>query len=259
MQDRYVGDVGDYVKLAILRALMPGERLGGAWWLYPDEAHNADGRHIGYLHSPGRWRSYDPDLFDGLAAVVADGRRRVQALQRGQLARREGDCPWVFPAWGKEGQKLQEVRRTWATAKRRAGLPADLRVHDLRHSFASALATQGIPLFEIGAVLGTGSCRRRLVTRTTRRSGWWRRRRWRRRRGRGTWRGRRRRRDVDGSHGGSPPSAFSFRSRHCTQYLVYCPPPFGWLEVVEGDATSSELSDHGVMRAHSFSHSNNIH
>lgn len=48
MQDRYVGDIGDYVKLGILRALMPGERLGVAWWLYPDEAHNADGRHIGY-------------------------------------------------------------------------------------------------------------------------------------------------------------------------------------------------------------------
>ena len=76
------------------------------------------------------------------------------ALLRGQLARREGGCPFVFPAWGKPDQPLQEVRRTWATAKRRAGLPADLRVHDLRHSFASALATQGIPLFEIGAVLG---------------------------------------------------------------------------------------------------------
>lgn len=46
------------------------------------------------------------------------------------------------------------MRRTWATAKRKAGLPADLRVHDLRHSFASALANQGIPLFEIGAALG---------------------------------------------------------------------------------------------------------
>jgi site-specific recombinase XerD len=35
-----------------------------------------------------------------------------------------------------------------------AGLPADLRVHDRRHSFASALANAGTPLNEIGTVLG---------------------------------------------------------------------------------------------------------
>ena len=35
-----------------------------------------------------------------------------------------------------------------------SGLPASLRIHDLRHSFASALANRGIPLNEIGVVLG---------------------------------------------------------------------------------------------------------
>jgi integrase len=76
------------------------------------------------------------------------------ALMRRQLARREGDCTWVFPSWSRDGQPMLDVRRTWATAKKRAGLPKDLRIHDLRHSFASALANQGVALFEIGAVLG---------------------------------------------------------------------------------------------------------
>ena len=49
VQNRYAGDIGDYLKLAILRALSRGYRLGIAWWLYPDESHNGDGRHIGYL------------------------------------------------------------------------------------------------------------------------------------------------------------------------------------------------------------------
>ena len=49
MQNRYVGDIGDYLKLGILRALSPGYHLGVAWWLFPDEAHNRDGRHIGYM------------------------------------------------------------------------------------------------------------------------------------------------------------------------------------------------------------------
>ena len=49
MQDRYAGDVDDYVKLALLRALAPGRKLGVAWYLYPDEDHNADGRHVSYI------------------------------------------------------------------------------------------------------------------------------------------------------------------------------------------------------------------
>ena len=57
MQDRYVGDIGDYLKLGILRALSPGYRIGIAWWPYPDESHNRDGRHIGYLHRPDQWRT----------------------------------------------------------------------------------------------------------------------------------------------------------------------------------------------------------
>jgi site-specific recombinase XerD len=33
-------------------------------------------------------------------------------------------------------------------------LAADFRIHDLRHSLASALANSGTPLYEIGALLG---------------------------------------------------------------------------------------------------------
>ena len=80
MQDRYAGDVGDYIKLALLRAVSPGRNLGVAWYLYPDEHHNDDGKHIAYLLDPKRWRSLDPDLFDALAAMV-QGERSVGRLQ----------------------------------------------------------------------------------------------------------------------------------------------------------------------------------
>jgi hypothetical protein len=100
MQDRYVGDIGDYVKLAILRALMPGTRLGVARWLYPDEAHNSDGRHIGYLSRPDQWRAYDPELFDSLGAVVAQGRRRVQALQDAAVLANAVYCDEIIPTIG---------------------------------------------------------------------------------------------------------------------------------------------------------------
>jgi hypothetical protein len=85
LQNRYVGDIGDYLKLGILRALAPGHRLGVAWWLYPDESHNRDGRHTGYLQQPDRWRHFDPKLFDALADIVASGRRDVRALEGANL------------------------------------------------------------------------------------------------------------------------------------------------------------------------------
>jgi len=81
MQDRYVGDVGDFIKLALLRVLQPGHSLGVAWWLFPDETHNGDGRHVSYLQRPAEWRALDPELFDGLNQIVASGNRRISALQ----------------------------------------------------------------------------------------------------------------------------------------------------------------------------------
>ena len=36
MQDCYVGDVGDFVKYGLLRALSDGKRLGVAWYLRTD-------------------------------------------------------------------------------------------------------------------------------------------------------------------------------------------------------------------------------
>jgi integrase len=64
------------------------------------------------------------------------------------------DNPHVFPSARLPGQPVEGVRGAWARAKKAAGLAADLRIHDLRHSFASALANAGTPLNEIGTVLG---------------------------------------------------------------------------------------------------------
>lgn len=79
MQDRYAGDIGDYVKLALLRTLSPTHKLGVAWYLYPDESHNSDGRHTSYLDQPLKWRDLDPVLFDALSAVRAQ--RSVTGLE----------------------------------------------------------------------------------------------------------------------------------------------------------------------------------
>ena len=55
MQDRYGGDLSDFLKLGLSRWLVapsfevPPNRLGVVWYLTPDESHNADGKHVAYL------------------------------------------------------------------------------------------------------------------------------------------------------------------------------------------------------------------
>ena len=48
MRDRYVGDIGDFAKYGLLRAVGNGRRLGIAWYLCVDSeaAQKGDSRHI---------------------------------------------------------------------------------------------------------------------------------------------------------------------------------------------------------------------
>jgi len=87
MQNRYVGDIGDFVKFAILRALLQGgaRRLGVLWWLHPDEIHNADGKHRHYLSRPSDWRHYDPALFDALREAGKASTKHISMLERASL------------------------------------------------------------------------------------------------------------------------------------------------------------------------------
>ena len=84
MQDRYVGDVGDFAKYALLRALagVPSPtliRLAVVWCWYPNENHNNDGRHVSYLHSP-KFAKLDCELHAVLNAIIESNRRSVSAV-----------------------------------------------------------------------------------------------------------------------------------------------------------------------------------
>lgn len=85
VQNRYAGDIGDYVKFALLRQLAPDRRLGVAWYLHPDEEHNDDGNHVEYLRQPDKWRSLDPELFDVLNQVVSTSRSVEALMQAGAV------------------------------------------------------------------------------------------------------------------------------------------------------------------------------
>lgn len=53
----------------------------------------------------------------------------------------------------KTGNPYRHIFTAWDTARKKAGLP-DLRIHDLRHSFASALINSGRSLYEVQKILG---------------------------------------------------------------------------------------------------------
>jgi integrase len=59
---------------------------------------------------------------------------------------------YLFPGRGDHGH-LGDIKKSWATVCQAAGLDG-VHVHDLRHSFAATLASAGLSLPIIGALLG---------------------------------------------------------------------------------------------------------
>jgi hypothetical protein len=54
---------------------------------------------------------------------------------------------------GPKGTRIKSINRSWENVRAAAGIP-DVRLHDLRHSFASDALMCGVPLAVVGAMLG---------------------------------------------------------------------------------------------------------
>ena len=78
----YVGDIGDYGKYGLLRALLPTDyKLGIVWYLVPDENHLNDGRHIDYLSKP-KFIECDRDFFSILKEIISSGKRNISQIEQ---------------------------------------------------------------------------------------------------------------------------------------------------------------------------------
>lgn len=91
MQDKYVGDIGDFLKYGLLRVLVGGDtplKLGIDWYLYADPEPGGDGGHIGYLEPghplAGPLEACDPPLYEALRRIVR-GERSVSRIERASL------------------------------------------------------------------------------------------------------------------------------------------------------------------------------
>jgi hypothetical protein len=86
MKEQYVGDVSDYRKYALLRALAgDGEiKIGVCWMLTPSDT-SSDGNKLGYLQKSA-FREFDPPLFDLLVTVMnAPDKRRLLLIEESSI------------------------------------------------------------------------------------------------------------------------------------------------------------------------------
>lgn len=89
-----------------------------------------------------------PDSKTGAKRIVLS-KDAMEVLKR---ARKVPGNPYVI-AGNIEGQHLTDMQRPWRRIRKLAKLP-DVRIHDLRHSFASVAAGGGESLMTIGKLLG---------------------------------------------------------------------------------------------------------
>jgi len=134
LNDRAGNTTANLIKFILFTGCRRGEAfkatwdefdLDGGWWVKPSH------------HTKMRRKHSVP-----ISGAVIQLLRNLKSQSMGSL---------VFP--GRDGKQLKDIKRMWGSVCRSAEIE-DVRVHDLRHSFASALVSSGEGLPTIGRLLG---------------------------------------------------------------------------------------------------------
>ena len=104
-----------------------------------------------------RWEEFDlgrkvwriPMSKSGKPRYVPLGTAALELLEQ---IPRQATCPWLF-ANPRTGKPYNSFFHSWDAARKRAGLD-DLRIHDVRHSFASFAVNSGVSIYEVSQLLG---------------------------------------------------------------------------------------------------------
>jgi integrase len=126
-------DAADIFRLLLLTGARRGEIQAARWadvdlekgvWTKPGATAKQRTEHIVPLNAPAR-------------QLIAE--------------RPIGESEYIFP--GRNGGHRVEIKSNWRRICKAAQITG-LRIHDLRHSYASILASSGVGLHAIGALLG---------------------------------------------------------------------------------------------------------
>ena len=132
LEDQQAADI---FRLCLFTGCRSGEAMAARW----DELEIA----AGVWSKPG---STTKQRTDHVVPLSAPAKQLLARLRQGT------NSPWVFPADSAPGHRVT-VQKSWRVLCRAAHITG-LRVHDLRHSFASQLASSGASLPLIGSLLG---------------------------------------------------------------------------------------------------------
>jgi integrase len=141
--DRQVANI---VRLLLLTGARRGEVLNARWdqfdlvaglWIKPGANTKQKTEHRVPISEPAR---------ELLLEILADEKAKAQKQGRDL-------SPWVFPSRINGGPR-GGIKRRWAEICKAAGFKAPTRIHDLRHTYASILASSGHSLPLIGKLLG---------------------------------------------------------------------------------------------------------
>jgi len=131
----------DIIRLLLLTGARKGEVMAAKWfdfdpefrtWRKPGSTTKQKTEHIVPLSEPAR------------ALLTKLERGRAQAVLK-------SNEEWVFPAG--DGSHRKNIQYAWITICEAAGI-SGVRIHDLRHTYASVLVSAGHSLPIIGALLG---------------------------------------------------------------------------------------------------------
>ncbi|MGH8613051.1 MAG: tyrosine-type recombinase/integrase [Gammaproteobacteria bacterium] len=129
----------DFIRVALHTGMRKGEVLGLEWRRVDLQAALV---HLEPSNTKTGKRRSVPLNKVASEAVLNRMRFRAQHVPA---------SPWVFAH--RDGQRIQDVKRAFASACRRAGI-TDFRIHDLRHTCAAWLVSAGVPLAEVRDLLG---------------------------------------------------------------------------------------------------------
>lgn len=101
-----------------------------------------------------RWCEVGPDALD-LADSKTGSRRVYLNSEARRIIKRQlrTSSDYVFPSHSDPSLPISQTMRLWFTLRKRAGLE-DVRLHDLRHNYASMAVLNGVPLPTVARLLG---------------------------------------------------------------------------------------------------------